>query len=333
MAKISQLPQATSIDGTEQVLGVQSGVTKRFSASLLKGVKGDTGAQGPQGIQGIQGERGLTGLTGAKGDTGATGPAGPTGPQGATGSTGPAGADSTVAGPEGPAGPQGEQGPQGMQGPSGADSTVPGPQGPPGADGADGDVPEAPEDGKQYARKDGAWVEVAATGGVIDLTTATTDYQLSVGETATITYTSATSVPLHVATAEGVYEIEIFGSNTNYSTTGGQGLQPNNQSISNGVTRTIETQLTSTAFNHYYSTNSTALPIAVHICNYAKATVITKTTQKIAISSCIASYAAVEDYKYDRVCMWTDTTTVWSSLGTINFIIPQSGTILIRRIA
>lgn len=160
MAKISQLPQATTVDGTEQMLGVQAGVTKRFNASLLKGVKGDTGPQGakgdtgdtgPQGPQGLKGDTGATGAKGDKGDTGATGPQGETGP---AGPTGPAGADSTVAGPAGPTGPQGPQGIQGEQGPQGI-------QGPAGADGLDGDVPEAPEDGKQYVRKDGAWSEVS----------------------------------------------------------------------------------------------------------------------------------------------------------------------------
>ena len=91
MAKISQLTQATTIDGTEQMLGVQAGVTKRFNASLLKGVKGD---------------KGDTGATGQTGQTGQTGPQGPQGPQGVkgdtgdTGSQGAAGADGEV--PEAP---------------------------------------------------------------------------------------------------------------------------------------------------------------------------------------------------------------------------------------
>ena len=70
MAKISQLPIAGTITGTEQMLGVQAGITKRFPASALKGVKGDTGALGGKGDTGATGARGLTGV---KGDTGATG--------------------------------------------------------------------------------------------------------------------------------------------------------------------------------------------------------------------------------------------------------------------
>lgn len=100
MAKISQLPAAGAITGTEQILGVQGGITKRFSASALKGVKGDTGPKGdtgdtgPQGIQGIQGVKGDTGAAGA---TGATGPKGDTGLQGPAGVAGIDGADGEVA--------------------------------------------------------------------------------------------------------------------------------------------------------------------------------------------------------------------------------------------
>ncbi len=67
------------------------------------------------------------------------------------------------------------KGPPGDPGPPGADSTVPGPAGPPGSTGATGPqgpqgatgppgpVPEAPNDGQQYARKSLAWSVV--TGG------------------------------------------------------------------------------------------------------------------------------------------------------------------------
>lgn len=170
-------------------------------------------------------------------------------------------------------------------------------------------------------------------GKIVDLTSATEDYLLSIGETATITYTSATSVPLNVATGEGIYDIELLGYNTGYSSTGGQGLLPNNTNISGGIVRTIEENLMSTGFNHYYSSSSTTLPIISNICNYAKATVITKAIQKMTISKCIVSFANTLDYSYDRVCKWPDTTTLWTSLGTLNFIISQSGKIVIRRIA
>jgi hypothetical protein len=99
--KISQLPAATELTGTELVPVVQGGANKRTTAAAL------TGPQGPAGATGA------TGPQGPKGDTGDTGPQGPAGATGATGATGPAGAT----------GPQGPAGPTGPTGPAGADAT------------------------------------------------------------------------------------------------------------------------------------------------------------------------------------------------------------------
>ena len=84
---------------------------------------------------------------------GVPGPAGPSGPQGATGSQGVPGA----------IGPSGSQGPAGAPGADGA----PGPAGPTGPQGAPGAIPEAPNDGVQYARMSLGWSPVAGGGGGI----------------------------------------------------------------------------------------------------------------------------------------------------------------------
>ncbi|MBR0879605.1 hypothetical protein ACVMGC_001003 [Bradyrhizobium barranii subsp. barranii] len=152
-----------------------------------QGVPGPVGPQGPRGYKGDKGDTGDTGPQGPKGETGATGPQGIQGIQGPIGPVGPeawllpvawatATAYTTVSpksvvttggstyvcavshtsgvfatdlaagkwalvASKGDTGPQGAQGIQGIQGP-------PGP------------VPEAPVDGKQYARQSAAWSEV-----------------------------------------------------------------------------------------------------------------------------------------------------------------------------
>jgi len=129
---------------TAQAFAQYASVSNRLTAATMDALM-HAGGQGPQG------------------PTGATGPAGP---QGAKGDTG---ADSTVPGPAGPqgdVGPQGTQGDQGDVGPQGPiGNTGPvgpqGPQGELGPVGPTGPVPEAPNDGKLYARKQtggvGAW--------------------------------------------------------------------------------------------------------------------------------------------------------------------------------
>jgi hypothetical protein len=70
--QITQLPVATSLDGSEEVEVVQSGTSVRTTTSDIAGLQ--------------------AGPTGATGPVGPTGPTGPTGPQGVTGTPGAGGA-------------------------------------------------------------------------------------------------------------------------------------------------------------------------------------------------------------------------------------------------
>jgi microcystin-dependent protein len=124
-------------------------VSNRLTAATMdelmhaggQGPQGETGPMGPQGLQGSPGPQGIkgdTGSTGATGATGLTGPQGNPGPQGIKGDVG-------LTGPQGETGATGATGATGVQGPMGPT----------------GEVPEAPNDGKLYARQRtggiGAW--------------------------------------------------------------------------------------------------------------------------------------------------------------------------------
>jgi hypothetical protein len=75
---------------------------------------------------------------------------------------------------------------------------------------------------RRWNSTEGVWEEVGRNPpavNVVDLTGATTDYLLAVGETAFIDYVNATSVPLHVGIADkSVYEINISCDIQNYAT-------------------------------------------------------------------------------------------------------------------
>ena len=109
-----------------------------IDAQLKAATDGTAGPQGPAGPPGPQGLPGQDGAIGPPGPAGQDGPAGLAGAPGQTGATGP----------QGPKGDTGSTGPQGATGSTG-------PQGPPGP------VPEAPTDGKQYARQSAAWSQVS----------------------------------------------------------------------------------------------------------------------------------------------------------------------------
>ena len=165
------------------------------------GPPGPQGEQGPQGAKGDTGEAST--VPGPPGPAGIQGPPGPQGPEGIQGDVGPQGSEGPE-GPPGPSGPIGPGGPPGPQGPIGGQimhigdgppsSPVPGmtwwesdtgnmfvyyydgnsyqwvPTNvgvlPDGTTGGGGGIEEAPIDGQQYARSDGAWEVVeGGTGG------------------------------------------------------------------------------------------------------------------------------------------------------------------------
>lgn len=81
-------------------------------AAGVAGARGADGSNGAQGLQGQQGVAGVNGTNGAKGDKGDTGPQGPIGLTGAAGTNGTNGVD----GAAGAAGPKGDTGATGAAG-------------------------------------------------------------------------------------------------------------------------------------------------------------------------------------------------------------------------
>jgi hypothetical protein len=163
----------------------------------------------------------------------------------------------------------------------------------------------------------------------VNLTSATSDYFLSVGQVAYISFTNTSSVPLHIATTNGTYyEMVVNSSNSN-----GNNLQiwlnPNNTTYSN-------------AFNYFdywiynggvghdivscsgFYVGESFMAGVVFISNFTTF----KTTRVLQIESA-SSYPSVL-----RVggSIWNDTTTSWTSLGTITFPQATSGYVLVRRL-
>lgn len=90
--RITELPVAASVSGSEAVPLVQAGVTYQTTLQTIANQM-LTGPAGPEGPAGPTGPTGPAGPTGATGATGAVGPTGPTGAQGPQGDAGVAGAD------------------------------------------------------------------------------------------------------------------------------------------------------------------------------------------------------------------------------------------------
>ena len=170
----------------------------------------------------------------------------------------------------------------------------------------------------------------------INLTNATEDYFLKVGEEAYISFSNVTQVPLHIATQDGTYyEMHIIPSNTG-GHSGGQGapiyLYPNNTTYS-GAFYYAEFYRSSSRLSTFYVQYSAFRIGWAFTCITAW---ITNRTQYKNVHAIYDMYGYSTGTNYPLLTVlstdWRDTTTPWTSLGTIEFPQSSSGEILVRRL-
>jgi hypothetical protein len=171
----------------------------------------------------------------------------------------------------------------------------------------------------------------------VDLTNATSDYPLAIGEEAIIYFdtTQSTTKALRVATSEGLYQMLIW-ARYDTSTNSFAFLYPNNQSYSNAF-RAIALWLdesTSTFLGHDALNFSgfwlgRIIQGGLFVCYFS--------TYRLG-KFMLAQQTVVGSVPYGRLQFWghrwNDTTTSWTSLGTISTN-ARNGvlTILVRRLA
>jgi len=168
----------------------------------------------------------------------------------------------------------------------------------------------------------------------IDLTNATEDYFLKVGEEAYISFSNVTQVPLHIATQDGTYyELHLIPSVTGGTSGAYNGrfwLYPNNTTYSNAFYY-AEFFRVSIAFNSNYELHNTfrigwgASSITAWIINRTQYKNIHGIHDVYGTPNCWPDLGVFS-------CDWRDTTTPWTSLGTVVFQGPSSGEILVRRL-
>ena len=163
----------------------------------------------------------------------------------------------------------------------------------------------------------------------VNLSSATSDYSLSVGQVAYISFTNAMSVPLNIATTnETYYEMNLISSNTSGSNSQVY-LNPNNTTYSNAFAYLEYYVLTSSVGTYNPTLSSFGISwgapvLTVFISNYTTL----KTIRFIEIG--IGGGLSGDVF---GACIWNDTTTSWTSLGTITFPQATTGYVLVRRLA
>jgi|GEM_PF-3587173 len=168
----------------------------------------------------------------------------------------------------------------------------------------------------------------------VNLTHATVDYPLSVGEEAYIEFANATSVPLHIQTQNGTYyELDLVCSNNIGTSGGGNGeifLLPNNTTYTNNFYYSQVYRSYTDGFGHNGYTYS-AFRISwaygdakTYLINYTSH----KSIKGIDMLTGTSDMLVVHCY----ASTWNDTSTPWTSLGNITFPQSTSGFILVKRI-
>ena len=164
----------------------------------------------------------------------------------------------------------------------------------------------------------------------------TNDRVLDVGQFTKDSFTSATSMPLHIACGDGqIYEMEIVGTYTPAAGSTASYLEPNNTTYAS-------------AFSHFYTlfnySATTVTPGGVAESFFSLDTALGTSIQS---GSCVifTSTANKKGYGFSKgetttiegasqfTVRWNDTTTVWSSLGTVIMPNAWTGQIVVRRIA
>jgi hypothetical protein len=181
----------------------------------------------------------------------------------------------------------------------------------------------------------------------VDLSSATSDYFLQVGEQAVINFTNTASVPLHIATTSGTYyELDMIPA-VNYNASGttdtdGVRLLPNNTTYASSINNinTYNCGANTCSFLILQSLNDSSFRLthqSMKLIPHIRAVINNYTGFKSVFAQYIHTRGGYDNSSYLPFwgltsCMWIDTSTAWTSLGTITFLSSVSGTILVRRL-
>jgi hypothetical protein len=172
-----------------------------------------------------------------------------------------------------------------------------------------------------------------AGADLIANTGASSDITLNMGQTAYVTFTSSTSIPLRIATATNqVYEINIISSGTAAGNLAFLLINNATGSVHNTFQILAPSTPASGSAGYNFLTSDTSFRVSVGgTLLFANATAFTTTANKSIIISGRDTTASV-GYGYTIESTSTDTTTAWTSLGTITCSTALTGTVWIRRI-
>lgn len=175
--------------------------------------------------------------------------------------------------------------------------------------------------------------EAGTAYALVDNAAASSDLFLNVGDTAFIDFTSATLVPLNIQTEEGLYEIKMYSINLPTVGSGPARFSPNNV----GTNITIAYEVWSAYGTGDGASGGTTESALGFRCGEATTLLCDMLVTTATTNKCLnAHYSLNSNTQTNQIFYvggrWTDTTTAWTSLGTLRFPYAQSGKVVIRRV-
>jgi len=162
-----------------------------------------------------------------------------------------------------------------------------------------------------------------------------TDRVLGAGQHTSDSFTSATSMPLNIACGDGqVYELTMNGTFIPAAVGANTLLLINNATMSGNFDYCYHQVTGASTVGAGNTTSATGFMIAPGCSPYfAKATVFTTTNVKSFLAESRGQETTNGAHQFRVMMDAPDTTTVWSSLGTITIPNAWTGTITVKRIA
>ena len=189
---------------------------------------------------------------------------------------------------------------------------------------------------------DGMHASEIARNTVIDLSSATEDYSLLPFSTAVINFSNKTSVPLYIATTNNsYYELHIIPTRQNGRSESDVYLKPNNSYYESEFHGSYAHLRMAAVYEggppipqlNPYSFSGSAFFIGFGV-PFSVVWIINRQEFRKILTYAAAYNAPGAFYPSIHIinCEWRNTTTPWTSLGTITFPQSTSGTIIIRRL-
>ena len=168
----------------------------------------------------------------------------------------------------------------------------------------------------------------------VDLTNVSEDYLLKVGEEAYISFNNVSSIPLRIATTNDTfYELHLLNSNpgTNSNILYGRvRLFPNNTVYNNFRVSVIYRSSAGHATIYYLEDPGFTIGASFFV---AIAWIINRKQYKnVRAVSNLYGWGGYYPLYWEASTDWGDTTTEWTSLGTIVYPNRASGEIIVRRL-